>query len=96
MNYPDASNRSFVELTCRLIANNYSISQVNVAKYERDNELITSNNELVNIIYENEYMISFFFTQDQEGWFRCTTDAVVISSAIALAGGYFETLIFCT
>ena len=97
MNYPDANNRSFVELTCGLIANNnYSISQVNGAKYERDNELITSNNEVVNSIYENEYMISFFFTQDQEGWFRCTTDDVAISSAIALAGGYFDTLIFCT
>ena len=88
MNYPDASNRSFVELTCSLITD--SNSQVNGAKFERDNELITSDN--VTIIQINGSMISFYFTQEQEGWFRCTTsDAVDISTAIGLAGDYFDT-----
>ena len=93
MNYPDASNRSFVELTCSLIADGFN-SLVNDSKFERDNELITSDN--VTIIQINDSMISFSFTQDQEGWFRCTTsDAVDISSAIGLAGGYIlNTLIF--
>ena len=88
MNYPDANNRSFVELTCSLINN--SNSRVNGAKFERDAELITSDN--VTIIQINDSMISFSFTQEQEGWFRCTTsDAVDISTAIGLAGGYFDT-----
>ena len=94
MNYPDATNKSFVELTCSLIADGFN-SPVNDVNFERDNELITSKNELVNIIQINESMISFSFTQDQEGWFRCTTsDAANISSAIALTGGYFDTVIF--
>ena len=85
MNYPDARNRSFVELTCSLIAD--SNSQMNGAKFERDNELITSDNELVNIVQINDSMIKFSFTQDQEGWFRCiTSDAVDLSRAIGLAG----------
>ena len=88
MNHPDASNRSVVELTCSRITD--SDSQVNSAQFERDNDLITSDN--VTIIQINDSMISFSFTQDQEGWFRCiTSDAVDISTAIGLAGGYFDT-----
>ena len=80
--YPDASNKGFVELTC-LIGDAFN-SPVNDAQFERDNQLITSNSELVNIIQINESIISFSFTQDQEGWFRCTMSQAV--DAIALAG----------
>ena len=91
--YPDASNRSFVELTC-LIADALN-SPVNDAKFERDNQLITTNSELVNIIQTSESMISFSFTQDQEGWFRCTTsEAVDTSNAIALAGELFKKIMY--
>ena len=76
-----------MELTCSPNAN--SDSQVNGVKFERDNELITSDNGLVHIIQSDNSMISFFFTQDQEGWFRCTTSDD-ISRAIALAGDYIH------
>ena len=76
-----------MELIC-LIADGFN-SSVNVAKFERDNEVITSNNELVNVIQTSESMISFSFIQSQEGWFRCrTSEAADISNAIALAGDF--------
>ena len=82
-----------MELTC-LIADALN-SPVNDAKFERDNQLITTNSELVNIIQTSESMISFSFTQDQEGWFRCTTsDAVDTSNAIALAGELFKKIMY--
>ena len=82
-----------MELTC-LIADGFN-SPVNGSKFERDNQLITSNSELVNIIQTSESMISFSFIQDQEGWFRCTmSEAVDTSNAIALAGELLNLVLY--
>ena len=82
--YPDPSNRSVVELSCR-----EGVFPVDGAQFRRNDAVITTNNGLVSDVSESTGTITFSFTQQQEGVFTCTHQTSTSpSNAIGLAGKY--------
>ena len=81
--YPIISIRSVVELSCR----EDNFNPANGAQFRRNNEVITTDSDLVSVVSEGTGTITFSFTQQQEGVFTCT-DQTSTSNAIALAGKY--------
>ena len=84
VSYPDRINRGFVTLTC---TNSNRIIPLPGAKFQRNGSLLTS--DLVTALTdEGNGQVTFNFTQDQEGYFRCVHNGET-SREIGLTGSKF-------
>ena len=80
--YPIPGNRSVVDLSCRQSGDLFNVDG---AEFLRNNDVITTDSDLVSVVSEGTGTIRFSFTQQQEGTFTCT-DQTSASNAIGLAG----------
>ena len=87
VDYPERDNQNYsvVMLSCRDTAS--SAFFVQNAIYQRNGADLGT---VVNVIDLTDEDVTFVFTQEQEGWFRCGGSTIGFSVPIGLAGRYYN------